>query len=267
MPSLQDSLTVAAIPLNIAWGDVDENIFATAAAIEALPDIPDVIVLPETFSTGYISDSEQIARVAQDWHNSSAIGAMTEWAGKYNAAICGTLLIKDGDRIFNRAVFVEPSGEITYYDKRHLFTLSKEAKYITAGHRITPVVRYRGWNIALAVCYDIRFPVWCRNQGMRYDILLVPANWPQAREYAWQNLLKARAIENQSYVVGANRSGSDDFGIYNNQTFVFDPMGKPIGNENENTAIVYATFSRDTLRHLRHSFPVSLDADRFDIEL
>ncbi len=267
MPSLQDRLIVTAISLNIAWGDVDENIFAAAAAIEALPDIPDVIVLPETFSTGYIADSEQIARVAQDWHNSTSIGAITEWARKYNAAICGTLLIKDGDQIFNRAVFVEPSGEITYYDKRHLFALSKEAKYIAAGRRMPPVIRYRGWNIALAICYDIRFPAWCRNQGLRYDILLVPANWPEARAYAWQNLLKARAIENQAYIVGANRSGSDDFGIYDNQTFIFDPMGKPINNESKNSTVVYATFSRDTLQNLRHSFPVSLDADRFDIEL
>lgn len=267
MPSLQDRMTVAVISLNIAWGDVDENIFATSAAIEALPDIPDVIVLPETFSTGYIADSEQIARVAQDWHNSTSIDAICEWARKYNTAICGTLLIKDGDRIFNRAVFVEPSGEITYYDKRHLFSLSKEAKYITAGRRISPIVRYRGWNIAMAICYDIRFPAWCRNQSLRYDILLVPANWPEARTYAWQNLLKARAIENQAYIVGANRSGSDDFGIYDNQSFVFDPMGKPIIDERENTTAMYATFSRDTLQHLRHSFPVSLDADRFDIEL
>lgn len=267
MPSLQDRLTVAAISLNIAWGDVDENIFATAAAIEALPNIPDVIVLPETFSTGYIADNEHIERVAQDWHNSTTIRSMTEWARTYNAAICGTLLIKDGDQIFNRAVFVEPSGEITYYDKRHLFALSKEAKHISAGRRLPPVVRYRGWNIALAICYDIRFPAWCRNQGLRYDILLVPANWPQAREYAWQNLLKARAIENQSYVVGANRSGNDDFGSYDNQTFVFDSMGKPIDNESDNPTVVCATFSRETLQHLRRSFPVSLDADRFDIEL
>lgn len=266
MPSLQDRLTIAAIPLDIAWGDTDENIFAAAAAIEALPHIPDVIVLPELFSTGYIADSEQLRRLAQDWRNSAAIATITEWARRYNAAICGSLTVAEDGNVFNRAVFVEPSGEISYYDKRHLFALSKEAKHITAGRRLSPVVRFRGWNIAMAICYDIRFPAWCRNQGLRYDVLLVPANWPQAREYAWQSLLKARAIENQAYVVGANRSGSDDFGIYDNQTFVYDPLGKPIGDVSD-TGIVTATFSRDNLQQLRRSFPVSLDADRFEIGL
>lgn len=267
MPSLQDKLTIAAIPLNIAWGDSDENIYATAAAIESLPTIPDIIILPETFSTGYISDSEQLKRVAQEWHNSSTIATMSEWARRYNAAICGTLVVSENDSIYNRAVFIEPSGEITCYDKRHLFVLSKEAKYITAGQRLSPIVRFRGWNIAMTICYDIRFPAWCRNQGLRYDILLVPANWPQARAYAWETLLKARAIENQAYVVGANRSGSDDFGAYDNLTYIFDPMGKPIGEAATAEGIITATLSRDSMQHLRRNFPVSLDADRFSIDL
>ncbi len=229
-----------------------------------LPADTDIVVLPELFSTGFIDDPALMETIAET-NGGNTIHTITELARKYNVAIAGSMAARTGHRFYNRAFFIEPSGEETYYDKRHLFSLSSEAKVFTPGSDNIRAVRFRGWNIALAVCYDLRFPAWCRNVGLKYDIMLFPANWPEARGYAWKHLLIARAIENQAVVVGANRGGADDYGQYDGLTYIFDGMGMPTGHTLPDSDIVYAEMSLDDLRKARTRFPVSRDADDLSI--
>ena len=255
---MEKNLKIAALPLDIAWTDRDENLFAAANHIHSLPKDVDVIVLPELFTCGFVTDPALLAGLADSAGSHPSLDAMRKMARAANAAVCGTVpwCLEDGSFV-NRCLFVEPDGETTVYDKHHLFTLGNEAKAFTAGAKEIPVVRFRGWNIAMAVCYDLRFPEWLRNRPARYDVLLVPANWPQARAYAWRQLLIARAIENQAYVVGANRSGKDDFGTYDNLTYIFDYLGMPVEAVpvSEPMAIV-ATLSHTALDDARRFFPV-----------
>lgn len=216
-----------------------------------------------------------MARLSADM----TLAAVKLWSSRFNMAIAGSFLASIGSKIVNRGFFVEPSGETTFYDKHHLFCLSAESRLFTQGVENPPVIRFRGWNISMIVCYDLRFPVWCRNSGQRYDILLVPANWASARSYAWRHLLIARAIENQAVVVGANRSGHDDYGDYDHQSFIFDPMGKELAPSATKhtgdasgleTAIapdgfIYAGYDMTQMSKIRSYLPVGNDADRFSI--
>ena len=137
---------------------------------------------------------------------------------------------------------------------------------MSAGTGRVPVVRYRGWNIGMIVCYDLRFPVWCRNVGLAYDVMLVPSNWPSVRGYAFERLLIGRAIENQAYYVGANRGGADDYGDYDGMTFVFDQDGRPVGlADSDDTRVVYVETSRDARERSRKRMPASSAADQFSI--
>ena len=262
--SLYDLLHVTAVPLDIAIGDKSLNRSNLEKCIESLPADTDIAVLPELWSTGYIASPEEASAMAEGIEGES-MSLVATLSRKKNVAIAGSYLARDNDgKMFNRAFFVEPSGECSFYDKRHLFVLSQEASVVAQGKRLSPIIRFRGWNIALSVCYDIRFPIWNRNTGLKYDLLLVPANWPSKRGYAWEHLLQARAIENLAYVVGANRSGSDPYGEYNDVTYIFDYMGKPIG-ESAN-GFVSAKLSKERLQKFRSSFPVWKDADEASIK-
>ena len=255
-------LKIAAIPLDIAWGDVDENLCAVERALSAMPSDVDVVVLPELFSTGFVHDRASLEQLAENL-SGKTIQALLRWAHTFNVAIAGSYLFRIGDKFFNRGFIVEPSGEEMFYDKRHLFGISPEASLFTAGESLPPIVRFRGWNLSMIICYDLRFPVWCRNQGMRYDVMLVPANWPDARSFAWSRLLSARAIENQAYYVGANRSGSDDYGHYDGMSMIVDGLGQIISEEVD--GIVYATAEKDLLDNERRKLPVGKDSDNFKI--
>lgn len=258
-----NNLKVAICSIDIAWCDVDENLFTVTKAVESLDDDTDLVVLPELFSTGYIDKSESLFEMAEYWEDSTTLRTLKELSKRRRMALCGSLMIKATEgRVLNRGVLVEPSGEVTFYDKHHLFSLSHEASLFEAGTLPIPVVRYRGWNIAMAVCYDLRFPTWLRNHGAKYDVLIIPANWPQARAYAWQHLLMGRAIENQAYVIGANRSGHDDYGEYDGLSFIYDCLGRSIGTSSpDSPKIVTATLSHDAMVKLRKHFPVLNDAD------
>ena len=187
-----------------------------------------------------------------------------------SCAICGTFIARLPDgTLRNRAFFIAPGAAPVFYDKRHLFSISDEADVLTPGSQPMPIIDFRGWRIALAVCYDLRFPVWCRNTvgpdgSLLYDILIIPASWPDARAHAWRTLLTARAIENQAYVIGANRSGSDGFGRCDGLTAIFDFLGADIGSGQPSGAVT-ATFSLDLLAAARRRFPVWRDADTFSI--
>lgn len=256
----------AAISHDIAWADLSENLYSAEKSIAQLDRDTDLVVLPELFSTGFMNTPDLLTRYADDARDSRTLEQVRIWARRYNMAIAGSYLAKDGDSTYyNRGFFVEPSGETTTYDKKHLFSLGSEARDFTAGTSTIPIVRYRGWNIALAICYEVRFPAWLRNQANKYDILVLPANWPTCRAYAWRHLLIARAIENQAYIVGANRSGCDDTGEYGtgDQSFIFNYLGKPIHTHIPQTNIITATFDHDKLNEYRRHFPVADDADPF----
>lgn len=259
-----NTLHVAVVPLDITWADVDENLYATERILRTLDKKIDLVVLPELFTTGFISSVDLLGKYAQKSENSHALNRIREWSSRFNFAIAGTMLMEENGSFYNRCFFVEPSGETTFYDKKHLFNLSSEARDFTPGEAQIPVVRYRGWNIAMAVCYEVRFPAWLRNNDEKYDLLVVPANWPVKRGYAWQHLLIARAIENQTYVVGANRSGTDDGGEYNGLSYIFNYIGKPIHQlANDGAGVLTAEFNREKLLNYRQNFPVSKDADKF----
>ena len=203
-----DFLRIATLPMPIAWGDRNANIAFVEQALSSLPEKTDIVVLPELFTTGYSDDPETMAELAER-NTGDTVNTLRRWASRYGCAFAGSFLASTPPHYYNRGFIIEPNGDETFYDKRHLFSLSNEARMFAPGTTPPPVVRFRGWNISLIVCYDLRFPVWCRSRHNSYDLLLVVANWPKARGYAFEHLLIARAIENQCAVVGANRGGSD----------------------------------------------------------
>ncbi len=257
-------IKIAVCPLDIVWSNFEANLRIVEKTLSTLHPDTDILVLPELFTTGFIQDLQIIEDLAA--HYDESLKCILNWSRQFNLAIAGSILAKEDGRIINRGFFIEPSGETTFYDKRHLFCLSPEATLFSAGNQLPPVVRFRGWNISMVICYDLRFPVWCRNKSNRYDILLVPANWPSSRKYAWEHLLIARAIENQCLIVGANRSGSDDYGIYDNLSYVFDAAGQNVSPENKDSnGLFYVRYFRDELLKLRKRLPVGNDADNFTL--
>lgn len=261
-------LKVATAALDIAWGDPEANLANVGRTLQLLgPDV-DLLVLPELFSTGYVGDPSVLPELAQSG-GGSTIANLTAQAARSGVAIAGSFLACSGNKYYNRAFFIEPSGEQTFYDKRHLFALSSEGELYTSGREAMPVIRYRGWNITMMVCYDLRFPVWARNRANAYDLMLVPANWPHARSYAWEHLLIARAIENQSAVIGANRSGSDDYGVYDDSSYIFDAMGNSVGRRvarrSAPAPLLTAELSLEAIREARRRLPAWKSAENFNI--
>lgn len=261
---MADILTIAAIELDIAWADVNENLRRVADAIDRLPSEVEIVVLPEMFSTGFIADQILLQEVAER-ETLPTLQALRRLAEDHSVAIAGSMVAGEDGKVFNRAFFISPDGREMFYDKRHLFRLSAEHSLYTGGNAYPPVIRYKDWNISMIVCFDLRFPVWSRNTEEQYDCLLVPANWPQVREYAWEHLLIARAIENQAVVVGANRGGTDDFGSYDGLSYIYDEMGKPIYERLPNVPAVIARPSLSKIKSFREHLPITLSADRFTI--
>ncbi|GAB4186517.1 MAG: amidohydrolase [Wenzhouxiangellaceae bacterium] len=225
----------------------------------------DLFVLPETFATGFLGDGEREPEALE--------GPSFEWmqqqARARRSAICGSLIIAENGQRFNRFVYVDAEGQrLAIYDKRHLFGYGGEDQRYTAG-RQRVVFADQGWRICPQICYDLRFPVWCRNQH-DYDVLLFVANWPIKRVSAWQHLLRARAIENQAYVIGVNRAGPDGSGtIYGGCSGVYDPLGVPLVEMGHEPGSARVAIERERLQAVREQLPFLADADPFalsDIE-
>jgi len=254
-------LNIALVQPDIAWENSRKNISHYNDLLQSLNEPADIIVFPEMFTTGFTMD---VGNFSEDMKGNS-IKWMLEKADEKGAAICGSLIIKDGNLIYNRFVFAEPGGKISYYDKRHLFSIGEEDKHFSPGTKRT-IITYKGWNIAPFICYDLRFPVWCRNRN-DYDLMIYVANWPSPRKDVWKTLLKARAIENQSYVIGVNRIGRDGMNInYSGNSVVVDPMGTfTVSPEIDNETIVRKSISKHLLSEFRKKFPVGHDADEFII--
>lgn len=248
----------------LRWQEPAENLSQLGGLIEnALGgQQADLVLLPETFTTGFLGDlgsePEPMDGPAVQW--------MKKLAAKYDAAIGGSVAIGvDGERK-NRFLFVTPDGQVQHYDKRHLFAYAGEHKRYSAGDERV-IVEFRGWRIALNVCYDLRFPVWCRNRN-DYDLLVFVANWPAVRSNAWESLLRARAIENQACVIGINRVGKDGNGInYLGQSVAYDGLGKQLLNLDDRIAASVVELDRDELWKLREELPFLADADEFSLKV
>lgn len=255
----KEEITLSVIQCDIAWEDKERNLQLLEERLRSLRDnMPDITVLPEMFSTGFCT-STPLAETT----GGPTIEALKRLAAQYGTAITGSFLATEGGRYYNRAFFITPQGETHYYDKRHLFVMSEEKNVLTPGTSRT-IFQYMGWNICLAVCYDLRFPSWLRNNDNRYDLLIIPANWPKARISAWNTLLAARAIENLCYVCGANRVGNDINNYWHNgSSSVTDFKGERItpAADNGEETILTAQLSRAKLASFRTKFPAWKDAD------
>lgn len=255
-----DALKIALVEHDVSWADVGDNILTVADSLNRVSRDTDLVILPELFSTGFVTDITQAHDLAEET-DGKTMDAIHRWAKFFGFAIAGSMLIKEGGNLYNRGFIVEPSGDHTFYDKRHLFTMGGEGRVYNRGNRSIPVVRFRGWDIAIAICYDLRFPEWLLNRGCRYDLLIIPANWPESRIYAWEQLILARAIENVAYVAGCNRQGSDDAGVYPGNSIASDFKGNVITMPSNRPNIFYASLRKAPLLTFREKFPVWKDFD------
>ena len=260
------NLRVALIEDDVAWGDKYANLEQLGRNIKNVSDGTDLIVLPELFTTGFIVDDS--ASGLAERNTGETIKYLKELSRYYNVAIAGSFLAATASQLYNRAFFIEPGDDEVFYDKRHLFTMSGEQNVYNQGNTPAPVFRFRGMNIKLIVCYDLRFPVFCRNVNNNYDLLLVVANWPKVRLNAWRTLLQARAIENECYVCGVNRCGTDPKGLVyeTGGSWIIDFKGKIIG-ERSTSPIIEADLSPADLARFREKFPAWQDADSFALNL
>lgn len=260
----RNNLKIAMLPLEIKWEDKAANLLAIEKEISLVHPETDLVILPETFSTGFPSgeDKEHVRSFAER-NSGETIRLLHDLAKKHNLAIAGSFIADTGGLLYNRAFFIEPSGDEYFYDKRHLFSMAQEDKVFTPGNNRMKL-RYRGWNISMIICYDIRFPIWCRNIKNDYDLLIAVANWPVSRIDAWEKLLFARAIENQAYVCGVNCKGVDKNGIsYDGFSSAIDFKGKEITSDIPGSNIRYAILRKDSLEAFREKFPAWKDSDEF----
>ncbi len=256
-------MNVTIIQAHLVWEDKQQNLDAFEEKILNIPETTDLIVLPEMFTTGFSMKPEQFSET----NTGTTLTKLKEWAKAKNAAIVSSMIVEEDNTYYNRAYFVFPDGYYQYYNKRHLFRMAQEDRYYAGGQERT-IVQYKSWRILLQICYDLRFPIWSRNKG-DYDMVIYLANWPASRARAWQTLLKARAIENLSYVVGVNRIGADGNGIeHSGDSAVIDFKGEPITKPKAHaTAVETISISKTDLEDFRTKFPAYLDADQFEVKI
>lgn len=262
MPSR--NLKTALLPIDIIPNDSEANLHAAFERIDALDPDTDLVVLPEMFNTGFTPDPEQLAFNAQT-NDGILIEALRTKAAKKRMAIWGGFTAVDGGNYFNRGFMIDDCGDAFFYDKRHLFSYGGESAILTPGMSLSPIVNYRSWNLKMSICYDIRFPVWNRSRANEYDVLIVPANWAHARFYAWKQMLIARAIENQAFVLGCNREGSDIYGQYRRgDSQAFNNWGDDIADRREDGTI-YSILDAEQFNADRRRFAPWRDADDFKL--
>jgi len=254
-------LRISVIQTQIQWEDKAGNLRRFEYLLRKLNGQTHLAVLPEMFTTGFSMRAEELAEST----DGETVMTLKRWASTYNMAITGSFTASEHGAYYNRAFFVTPTGEMYYYDKRHLFMAASEKRHYKSGaKRLT--VNYRGWRICPLVCYDLRFPVWSRNVRNDYDLLIYVANWPAVRKNVWQTLLPARAIENMAYVCGVNRIGTDGAGLtYDGGSTVCTPKGNRLILAGSEETVRTCILRKDKLDALRAKFPVWEDADSFVI--
>jgi omega-amidase len=254
-------LNVTLIQASIEWENPEANLARFSKRLESIRERTGLVVLPEMFTTGFSMKAAALAEPME--------GPSMEWmsarAGELGCPLTGSLIISEGQRFFNRMIWMRPDGTYSFYDKRHLFRMGDEHRHYSAGSERVIITLGR-WRFCLQICYDLRFPVWSRSRG-DYDALIYAANWPQPRRSAWITLLQARAIENQAYVIGVNRVGEDGAGkSYSGDSAVRDPKGELLSEiEGGLEAVETVPISLESLDSFREKFAVYRDADPFEI--
>lgn len=254
------TIKIAAIQFNSVWQSVEHNLQRVEDMV--LSAAADVVVLPEMFATGFSMSPEAIAQSP----DGQIVNSMSELAQRSGKALVFSAAIAENGKYYNRLFFITPEGQMSTYDKRHTFRMSGENEHYGEGHSRL-VVNYKGFRFCTLICYDLRFPVFSRVVG-DYDVLIYVASWPAVRSYPWSTLLCARAIENQCYVVGVNRSGDDPKEHYSGDSVVLDFLGKPmVKAEPSAEQTIVGQLSMQELEAFRAGFPAHLDADKFELKI
>jgi len=265
---MKNQLSVAVLQSDICWHEPSKNREMFENQITSIESAIDLIILPEMFTTGFTMEAAQNAETMQG----ESIQWMKKMAVEKEAAITGSIIIEENNQYFNRLIWIHKDGTLHYYDKKHLFSLAGEHLNYTPG--VEPlIVDLEGWKIRPAICYDLRFPVWLRNKfnpqknAYDYDLLIVVANWPTKRISAWKTLLQARAIENQAFVVGLNRIGTDGNNHhYSGDSAVYNELGETLYLKADIADIGVVTLNKESLTNTRNHLPFLADADSFTIQ-
>jgi omega-amidase len=258
-------LTLSLIQADLAWEDKKANIEAFTKKLESLSGKTQVVILPEMFNTGFSMNATPLAEEM----GGETVSWMKNMAAKHKLIITGSLIIKENNNYYNRLVWMLPNGQHAHYDKRHLFAYAGEDASFNGGDKRF-IASVNGWKINLIVCYDLRFPVWARQQynedGFEYDMLICVANWPERRVRAWKTLLQARAIENQCYAIGVNRVGKDgNEHVYSGSSMIVDPLGAVLWQKENEEDVFTTTLEKANLNEVREKLPFWRDADAFVI--
>ncbi|HNP21490.1 MAG TPA: amidohydrolase [Panacibacter sp.] len=263
-------LTVTIIQTALHWEDKQRNLAMLKEKIDSIQEYTEVVVLPEMFATGFSMKPEL--------HAETMDGVVFHWmkdiAASKKIIVTGSVIIEEEGKYYNRLIWMLPTGAYGYYDKRHLFAFGQEHKHYARGNKRL-IASVKGWKINLQVCYDLRFPVWARqskvtyhdeNVSAEYDVLIYVANWPERRSIPWRTLLQARAIENQTYVIGVNRVGNDGNDIYHSgDSMVINPLGEILYHKVHEEDVFTITLQKEVLESVRNKFPFLRDADQFII--
>ena len=260
------TLTITTIQSNLIWEEKAANLRMLEQKIAGIEEKTEIVVLPEMFNTGFSMRPQALAETMD--------GETVEWMKRVSRengiVLTGSLMIEEAGNYYNRLVWMLPNGQHGHYDKRHLFAFGEEDKHYSPGNKRL-IASVKGWKINLLVCYDLRFPVWARQKsneaGAEYDVLIYVANWPERRSHAWKTLLCARAIENQCYVVGVNRVGSDGKNVYHSgNSLVIDPTGQVLYHMADEEDVNTITLQKEMLEDVRSKFPFWKDADKFNMQ-
>lgn len=270
-------LTITLIQPDLHWEDKAANLQHFETLIEGIREDTHLVILPEMFSTGFSMRPETLA----ERMDGPTIAWMRQISARKKVILTGSVIIEEKGHYFNRLIWMLPNGQYGVYDKRHRFGYAGEHEQYTAGHKRL-IASVNGWKVNLLICYDLRFPVWSRQQlqepmapeptgthGLEpeFDLLIYVANWPERRSHAWKTLLQARAIENQAYVVGVNRVGTDGNNIYHSgDSMIVDPLGEVLYHAPKEESIFTSTLQREKIEEVRTRFPFWKDADDFKIE-
>ncbi|NUM32205.1 MAG: nitrilase family protein [Bacteroidetes bacterium] len=259
----KNELFVVTVQPDIVWENIEQNIKNYSILIDEICEVHpiiDLIILPEMFTTGFTVNPFEIAENM----DGITINWMKEIAIQNKLAICGSLIITENSKYYNRFIFVKPDGSVDFYDKRHLFSYAGEHQSFSNGVKKV-LINYKGWKINPYICYDLRFPVWCRNTD-DVELMIFVANWPNKRISHWEKLLPARAIENQCFVIGVNRVGIDFNNLeYTGKSCIFDALGNEILNMQNREGFDFAILKKSEIVHIKTSMPFGKDNDTFEI--
>jgi omega-amidase len=260
------TLSITTIQSDLFWEEKSTNLRLLEQKIAGIPEKTEIVVLPEMFSTGFSMQTEQLAETM----DGETVNWMKRVSSENGVILTGSIMIEEEGKYFNRLIWMLPNGLYGHYDKRHLFAYGEEDQHYTPGNKRL-IASVNGWKINLQVCYDLRFPVWARQQAgeeaPEYDVLVYVANWPERRSHAWKTLLCARAIENQCYVVGVNRVGNDGNNIYHSgNSLVIDPVGQVLYHMADEEDVFTISLQKEKLDEVRSKFPFWRDADEFRIQ-